>query len=730
MNENQELIAAFVEESIEGLDAFDQDLVELEKKPDDHEVINKIFRVVHSMKGTGSFFEFEKLVTLSHTAENLLDDIRGDKLQATAEIITILLETSDVLRKILHNIDKTQAEGEIRIQELLEKIHLCRTTQLESEQNQTQGVEENPEPSHHRMQIVTESSIRVDIDRLDRLMNLVGELVLCRNQVLQYSKSLYDTQFAIVSQRLSHVTTDLQEIVMQTRMQPIERIWGRYPRVIRTLANSCNKKVRLIMTGEDTEIDKTLLEIINDPLTHILRNSIDHGIEDPEYRLRSGKPEEGTIYLSAYQEGGQIIVEIRDDGKGINASYVKQQAVKKGIITEAQSQSLSDRDAINLIFVPGFSTVDTVTDMSGRGVGMDVVKEYIEHAGGVVELTSEVGVGTCIQIKLPLTLAIMPGIVLGTCKSKYVVHQASLVELICLEDDEIPDKIEFIRNVAVYRLRGAVIPLICLDEVLNEGRTLFDVIDQNSTINIVVLQAARRQFGLVVECIHDTQEVVVKPLNRFLQKMQIFAGATILGDGGISLILDVGGIARRANVEAIRKEALEVIGVQAQEELQDKSVQFVVFEGQDGGQMGLPLLDIYRLEKISLNDIQKIGLHHVMQYQNKILLLIDVRQVVEERRKQLRNTDLALSEIYKNAHHLYVAVYEDGHEKFGLILSPNVDIMQIEVENTSKPTRAGVLYSTIMGNKITEVLNVSEIIAMSYRKRMNVSESIGVPAEL
>lgn len=714
MNENQELIAAFVEESLEGLESLDQDLVLLEKNPDDQEVINKIFRVMHSMKGTGSFFEFENLVNLSHAAENLLDDVRSGKMNANSDVITVLLESSEVLRTILANIDQTQSEGDVTIKDIADRIHKIRIAN--EEQIAQQELVDQPHQeklvSQQKLQIMTESSVRVDIERLDRLMNLVGELVLCRNQVMQYSKSMYDTQFAMTIQRLSHVTTDLQEVVMQTRMQPIERIWGRYPRVVRSLANSCNKKVNLVMTGEDTEIDKTLLEIINDPLTHILRNAIDHGIEDPEYRKRSGKPEEGTIHLSAYQEGGQIIVEIRDDGKGINPGFIRQQAVLKGIISEVDAQKLTDRDAINLIFVPGFSTVDNVTDMSGRGVGMDVVKDHIEQAGGVVDLTSVIGAGTSIQIKLPLTLAIMPAIVLKTRKSKYVVHQASLVELISLEENQIPDKIEFIRNVAVYRLRGTVIPLVSLDEILKEGTTLFDVIDTSSRINIVVLQAARKQFGLVVQGIYDTQEVVVKPLNRFMQKLQVYAGSTILGDGSISLILDIGGIARIANVEAMRKEALEWIGIQSVDEIQDTSTQFVVFAGQGGGQMALPLLEIHRLEKIPRQQIQMIGNHQVMQYQNKIVLLIEVKQVIEDRRDTPRDIDP-----YINADYVYVAVYENNSEKFGLILDASVDVIQVDVEGTAPATRTGVQYSMIMQGVITEVLDVNQIISLAYRNR-------------
>jgi two-component system chemotaxis sensor kinase CheA len=374
-------------------------------------------------------------------------------------------------------------------------------------------------------------------------MNLVGELVLTRNQILQFNARQEDTTLNTTSQRLNLITTELQAGVMKTRMQPIGVVWNKLPRLVRDLATSSGKQIQLEMDGADTELDKTIIEAIKDPLTHIVRNCCDHGIEKPEARLRAGKPAGGTLSLRAFHEGGQVNIEISDDGGGVNLQRVKEKALEKGLVRPDQIERMSEREVLGLIFLPGFSTAPKVTSVSGRGVGMDVVKTNIEKIGGAADLASRVGEGTTVKLKIPLTLAIIPGLVVKNGGERFVIPQVSLLELIRLETDSGKSSIEWIHGTPVYRHRDRLLPITYLSQVLGQGAT------QNSdAINIVVLQAEDRQFGLVVDDIQDTQEIVVKPLGKQLKGLSCYAGATIMGDGRVALILDVLGIGQLSGV--------------------------------------------------------------------------------------------------------------------------------------------------------------------------------------
>ena len=387
-------------------------------------------------------------------------------------------------------------------------------------------------------------TIRVDVGLLDKLMNLVGELVLARNQVLQYTSKNEDTAFLATSQRLNLITTELQEGVMKTRMQPIGNIWGQFPRTVRDVATICGKQVRIEMEGRETELDKTIIEAIKDPLTHLVRNSVDHGVETPAARVAAGKDPEGRIFLRAFHEGGQVIIEISDDGAGLDCERVKRKAVDRGLITAEQAARMNDREVTNLIFLPGFSTAEKVTNVSGRGVGMDVVKTNIEKIGGTVDLQFKPGQGSTVRMKIPLTLAIIPALVVTSAGDRYAIPQVSLLELVRLEGDQLKTGIELVLGAPVYRLRGQLLPLVYLNRALDVEATQ----KPNGAVNIVVLRADERQFGLIVDEVNDTEEIVVKPLGKQLKCVNTFAGATIMGDGRVALILDVLGIGQRANV--------------------------------------------------------------------------------------------------------------------------------------------------------------------------------------
>jgi two-component system chemotaxis sensor kinase CheA len=350
---------------------------------------------------------------------------------------------------------------------------------------------------------VSESSIRVDVGLLDKLMNLVGELVLARNQILQFSNAKEDAGIGAPSQRLNLITTELQEGVMKTRMQPIGNIWSKFPRMVRDVATACGKQIRIEMEGKETELDKTIIEAIKDPLTHIARNSADHGVETPTKRVAAGKPAEGRLLLRAYHEGGQVIIEISDDGAGLDSDKLRHKAVEKGLITAEQASQMSERDAMNLIFLPGFSTAEKVTNVSGRGVGMDVVKTNIEKIGGQVDVQSELGAGTTVKMKIPLTLAIVPGLVVLSAGRRFVIPQVSLLELVLIDCGQTRNGIEMVHGAPVYRLRGRLLPLAYLDKELNLSKSPELADGQKNAVNMVVLQAENRQFGLIVDEIRD-----------------------------------------------------------------------------------------------------------------------------------------------------------------------------------------------------------------------------------
>jgi len=393
---------------------------------------------------------------------------------------------------------------------------------------------------------IVDASVRVDVDLLDQLVDLVGELVLTRNQLLQRTALAEDVELTRASQRLDLVASELQESVMKTRMQPIGQVWSKMPRMVRDLSHQLGREVDLVMEGHETELDRSLLEALKGPLTHLVRNSMDHGIERPDDRAAAGKPRSGRLHLRAFHESGQVVVEIADDGKGIDPDRIAAVAVERGIVSREQIARMDARDVVNLIFKPGFSTASEVTNVSGRGVGMDVVRTNIEHIGGSVDLQSEAGRGTTVRVRIPLTLAIIPALVVGEGAERYAIPQANLVELVRLEAGD--PNLERLDGAPVLRLRGRLLPLVSLAEALApEGQDAAGRRAEMGALTVVVLQADDVRFGLCVSAVHDTQEIVVKPIGRQLKSLGMYAGATIMGDGRVALILDVTGLASRGS---------------------------------------------------------------------------------------------------------------------------------------------------------------------------------------
>jgi len=859
--EDFDTIREFLIESNENLGRLDQEIVELEKDPGNRELVASIFRTIHTIKGTCGFLGFDKLTGVTHSAENILSQVREGKRKASNSLISIILEAVDATKEILEVIERTSAEGDNAFEELKERLHSFSEAGEETEANyvkkrtpassaaatdllgavaethpkeaslgqpsgaqledeidletsilmkallgndelaaeaaaleravEAKTIEEadhefkiasvpnvqaeavaavseqaeqgitmsghtnNPEvnaslsevrggsppPNIERVSpqpsaasapaVVTElaplpkaaaagsgaeagersgaknnavldSTIRVDVGLLDKLMNLVGELVLARNQVLQFTAKLEAGTFNATSQRLNLITSELQENVMKTRMQPIGIVWGKFPRVVRDLAAECGKYIHLTMDGAETELDRTIIEAIKDPLTHIVRNSCDHGIERPDERIKNGKTATGHLTLRAFHEGGHVNIEISDDGGGINPERIKAKAVQKGLLSAEQAQRLTEREALNLIFLAGFSTSDKVSNISGRGVGMDVVKTNIERIGGVVDLLSIDGHGTTIKIKIPLTLAIIPGLVITGAGQRFVIPQVSLFELIRLEGESGMRQIERIHGTPVYRRRGKLLPLTFLNEILKVPGDK----SESDVVNIVVLQAEDSEFGLVVDGINDTQEIVVKPLGKRLKGLSMYSGATIMGDGKVALILDVLGIAQRSGVLRESREVRSANKEKKHDQGMKDRQSMLLFSAGKFERLAVPLSLVARLEEIPTSQVEHAAGRMVVQYRGQILPLVSLAGQLDPGSETPLPKD----------QNVQVVVFSNGDRLIGLVVDRILDIVEEHVTVRKSSDTFGLMGSAVVGQKVTDFVDLTEIIANSGEK--------------
>ena len=732
--EDQDIIKEFLIESNENLARLEQEIVELEQRPRDPELLASIFRTIHTIKGTCGFLAFTTLESVTHVAENILSQLRNGDRALTPQLASIILETIDTIKKELASIEATSQESGETYEDLRRRLTLtCNEVQTKSQEtapapappapsapSPAPAREPEPEPvaaaaehaalpepstraeaeestpvseksSAPKGGSIADSTIRVDVSLLDKLMNLVGELVLARNQILQFNSRQDDTTLNGTAQRLNLITTQLQEGVMKTRMQPIGVVWNKLPRVVRDLASSCGKQIHLEMDGAETELDKSIIEAIKDPLTHIVRNCCDHGIELPATRTRNGKPAQGRLLLRAYHEGGQVNIEIIDDGGGINIARVKQKAVEKGLLRAEQAERLSEREAANLVFLPGFSTAEQVTSISGRGVGMDVVKTNIEKIGGVVDLFSRAGEGTTVKIKIPLTLAIIPGLVVNSGGERFIIPQVSLLELLRLEGESGKKQIERIHGTPVYRRRGSLLPIAYLNEVLE----LPAASAESEVLNIVVLQAEDRVFGLVVDAINDTQEIVVKPLGKQLKGLTSYAGATIMGDGKVALILDVLGIGQRSGVVSESRDQARADNKRNEASHQDRQT-FLLFRAGGFERLAVPLSLVARLEEFPRARIESAGGKMVVQYREQILQL----------------TSLPSGPMSGDvpSDPAQVIVFSDGQHMAGLMVDQIVDIHDESIRIGKKGDQSGLSGSAVLGGKVTDFLDLPAVL--------------------
>lgn len=762
---SDEIVREFLVESKENLDLLDRELVHLEEDPRNRNTLASIFRTIHTIKGTCSFLGFTKLESVAHVGENLLSKLRDGELDLSREITTALLSMVDAIRQMLDSIESTGNEGQRNDQALIDTLmalqqakgsapqtaptpppgdaavlkptadppsgavgevpvapgaatqgDVARVAMERREGDPSRAGETPAEQGSVKLQdaaealptqqaargSMSEASIRVDVGLLDKLMNLVGELVLARNQIVQFTNTVEDSGLMAPSQRLNLITTELQEGVMKTRMQPIGNIWSKFPRTVRDVAVSCGKLVRIEMEGKETELDKTIIESIKDPLTHLVRNAVDHGIEAPEQRTAAGKPAEGRLFLRAYHEGGQVNIEISDDGKGLDGEKIRRKAVERGLITADQAARMSEREVANLIFLPGFSTAEKVTNVSGRGVGMDVVRTNIEKIGGTVDVQSRVGAGTTVKMKIPLTLAIIPALIVTSGGDRYAIPQVSLLELVRIEEEEAKTAIEYVHRAPVYRLRGRLLPLVHLNRALkidepSQGN------ETDRVVNIIVLQADDRQFGLVVDEINDTEEIVVKPLGKQLKSVNTFAGATIMGDGKVALILDVMGLAQQANViSELRDRAMAEKERAAGEQTgAGKKQTFLLFRTGKDSRMAVELSLVARLEEFTPDKIETAGDHRVVQYRGQIMPLVHVSEVLNRSHAASAGNDAGT---------IQVVVYSENGRSVGLVVDHILDIVEETVAAQHSSKRSGLLGSAIIQQHVTNLIDVRGLI--------------------
>ncbi len=553
-------------------------------------------------------------------------------------------------------------------------------------------------------------SVRVDVSLLDRLMNLVGELVLARNQVLQVGSMQQDQAFLATSQRLNLITSELQESVMRTRMQPIGNVLHKFPRLVRDLAGACRKRVRVEMEGEKTELDRTLLEAIRDPLTHIVRNSVDHGIESPEARQAAGKNPEGRLAIRAFHEGGQVTVEVADDGGGINGQRVKDKAVARGLVTPEQAERMTDSELVSLIFLPGFSTAESVSNISGRGVGMDVVRTNVEKVGGTVDVQSVLGKGLTIRIRLPLTLAIIPALVVGNGDERYAIPQISLMEIVRLERDQVKRAIEMVHSTPVYRLRGNLLPLLFLRDALADeggGGPPAHAATDTGALNIVVLSSEERVFGLVVDRVMDTSEIVVKPLGKHFKAVSLFAGATIMGDGSVSLILDAAGLANHLQGFARVRETAVAAANTAGGLPASGGMSLLVCDVGQGRRLGIPLASVDRLEEFNRDRVERLGDQAVVQYRGDILRVMSLGEMVGMGAGFGGGGD-EMDEAAARKTTIQVVACRGKSRRIGLQVQRILDVVEGVGPPAAGTARSGTLGSVVVGGRLIEVVDLSE----------------------
>ncbi len=738
-----DLLREFVTETNESLDVVDVELVRFEQDPNNAKILDNIFRLVHTIKGTCGFLNLPRLEALAHAAETLMGKFR-DGQSVTSEAVSLVLATIDRIKMILGTLDRDQREPEGSDDDLIGELHRMvaklgtkpkavdadftvgtltpqvlerplfpgevSLDELERAFRETPvdprpAPKAAPKPEAIKAELAklvaaethddagkNGQSIRVTVDTLEHLMTMVSELVLTRNQLLEIVRRHEDSEFKTPLQRLSNVTAELQEGVMKTRMQPIGNAWQKFPRIVRDLSNELSKQIDLEMVGAETELDRQVLDLIKDPLTHMVRNSADHGLESSEQRRAAGKSPNGRIRLSAYHEGGHIIIQIADDGRGLDTDRIKAKAIAQGLVSEADISKMSEAQIHKFIFAAGFSTATTVTNVSGRGVGMDVVRNNIDQIGGTIDVKSVKGVGLSFTIKIPLTLAIVAALIVEAGGERFAIPQLSVIELVRARGGS-EHRIERIKNTTVLRLRDKLLPLARLSEMLG-GKAAGDV----ESGYIVVTQVGGQTFGIVVDKVFHTEEIVVKPMSSRLRHIAMFSGNTILGDGSVIMIIDPNGAAKAIGTSITSQVAAQEAAQAVPAPKTEQSTSLLMFRAGSAELKAVPLSLITRLEEIDARKIELSNGRHMVQYRGHLMPLITMNDEVSVKGEGAQS----------------LLVVSDGTRSMALVVDEIVDIVEDYLDIQVASANAGVIGSAIIKGQATEVIDIGHFLPMAF----------------
>jgi two-component system, chemotaxis family, sensor kinase CheA len=695
-----ELLREFLTETAESLDHVDAQLVRFEREPNNGQVLSNVFRLVHTIKGTCGFLGLPRLEALTHAAETLMGKFR-DGMAVTGEAVSLILAAIDRIKTILDGLEKLQREPPGDDADLIRQLNRAAACaqetnpRLQGDGSAASGrasdqivLEDGDEASLRNLAesgegagSVASQSIRVNIDTLDQLMTMVSELVLTRNQLLEVLRRHDDSEFNVPLQRLSSVTTQVQQEVMKTRMQPIGNAWQKLPRIVRDLSADLGKDIGLEMVGADTELDRQVLDLVKDPLTHLIRNCADHGIENPDERSAAGKPRRGTIRLTASRQGGYVVIEIVDDGRGLDAARIKAKALEAGLISESDVSAKSQVEINNLIFTPGFSTALEVTSISGRGVGMDVVRSNIEQIGGTVDVKSSPGSGTSFVIKIPLTLSIVAALIVEIAGERFAFPQLSVLELMRVGGEH---RIERIKSAPVLRLRQRLLPLINVKKALQLGT------GDDANGFVVVTQAGSQIFGALVDNVFHTEEIVIKPMSSKLRHIAIFSGMTILGDGSVIMVIDPNVLAQSLGRAAPSRIEASIDTAEPEPRSRQDAVSLLIFRAASDRPKAVPLSLVSRIEEVDRQKVEIADGRYIVKYRDELMPLLgfDIQARIKKEGAQP------------------ILVFSEQGRSIGLLIDEIVDIAEEKLDVKITGDRPGILGYALIKGVVAEIIDV------------------------
>jgi len=776
-----DILSEFLTETTESLDVIDVELVRFEQEPNNADILGNIFRLVHTIKGTCGFLGLTRLEALAHAAETLMGQYR-DGSPVTPDGVSLILDSIDRIKELVNELGSTQVEPEGSDDDLISQLEKIASGETVAAPVVEEEVQPQPETDHApgrvpldelerafqeapgpegdadadaaaneaqtKVEVAQEApaaaakpeadptkaanaspkessvkqSIRVSVDTLEHLMTMVSELVLTRNQLLEMVRALNDSEFKVPLQRLSNVTAELQEGVMKTRMQPIGNAWQKLPRIIRDLSKELDKKIELEMVGAETELDRQVLDLIKDPLTHMVRNSADHGLEITEKRIELGKPESGKVRLAAFHEGGHIIIEVSDDGRGLDAEVIKKKLLENGAVTQDELDKLTEQQIHKFIFNAGFSTAAKVTNVSGRGVGMDVVRTNIELIGGTVDVKSIAGEGTTFTIKIPLTLAIVSALIVEAGGQRYAIPQISVVELVRTHSNA-DNRIEMISDTPVLRLRNKLLPLISLNKLLKvenspqPAEEAAEPIEQDQSVEqadsaenpeehkargeslfVVVIQVGKQSFGIVVDSVFDTEEIVVKPMSNRLRDITMFSGNTILGDGSVIMIIDPNGLANEVSSDVTGQHRDAEDQELTDQPIADQTTAMLLFRAGSAEQKAIPLSLVTRLEEIDVTAIEKSNGRNLVQYRGSLMPLLPLSSECGIKEEGQQPT----------------LVFTDDRHSMGLVVDEIVDIVEEKLNIEIVSDSEGLIGSAVIKGKATEIIDIGFFLSQVF----------------